>query len=113
MDLLNDNGGSYLYRGNTVPSYLSQFQRQINIPTWTWKVVVPIDNNDTPTGAFAYLIPNEAEPISDWNQVPIGGVAHPFSRLGIYRPNIKTALDWRKTNTWRIDLSELQNILKK
>ena len=37
----------------------------------------------------------------------IGGVAHPFSRLGIYRPNIKTAPDWRKTITWR-DLSELQ-----
>ena len=25
-------------------------------------------------------------------------MAHPFSRLGIYRPNIKTALDWRKIN---------------
>ena len=38
-------------------------------------------------------------------------MVHPFSRLGISRPNIKTALDWRKTSTWRIDLSKLQNIL--
>ena len=60
-------------------------------------------------GAFAYLTPNQAEP--DWSNVPAEGVTNPLNLFGINRPNITSYLKWRNTNTWRIALSELQNIL--
>ena len=62
--LLNQTlNGVFINQGNTSPNRLTGFGNNIHIPTWTWKVVVPVDNNDTPTGAFAYLTPNEAEPV--------------------------------------------------
>jgi DNA/RNA endonuclease G (NUC1) len=51
--------GQYINRGDTSPSFLQY--RGINIPNWTWKVISPVDINNKPIGAFAYLTPRSVE----------------------------------------------------
>ncbi len=104
--LLNQSvNGELINEGYTSPDKFNN--NGIKIPKGTWKVIIPVNDNDMPQGAFAYLATNKAEPES----YPDGGVKHPFTFLGLSRNNIRNASEWRNISTWRLALSDLQHIL--
>lgn len=118
-ELLDDIfNGEYINQGNTSPSNLSN--RQIHIPTWTWKTIMAVEQpgaevTSSNIETFAYMTPNIAEP--DWNNVSSDGIASPlnndvfFPFLDSDRSNITNATAWRNPDTWRVTLPELTKIL--
>jgi DNA/RNA endonuclease G (NUC1) len=103
--------GEYINRKKTVPSNLSASTRQIHIPTWTWKAIIP-ENSFSPTvGPVAYLTPNTAEPVLDWSRQPDGGYPHPLNQFLGNRDNITSPEQWRNPETWKLTLPELRGIL--
>ena len=104
--------GTFINKGNTKPSNLSTPTGTINIPTGTWKVIIPEENSGSPTqGPVAYLTPNRAEPFLDWNEQPPEGYPHPLSQFLGNRNNITSREQWRDPETWKMTLPEFQTIL--
>ena len=117
---------------NSRPSRLTNPQiltnKGINIPGWTWKVVLELDrpglrfDDIGPSNATAYaiLIPNEVEPAHEPTN-PDGSVGnngdfplpvvHPFNALlGQTLPDIPNKAAWRNWETWQLSVNELETL---
>ncbi len=100
----------------------------INIPGWTWKVVLELDRlglrfDDVTTNnasAYAILTPNEVEPVHEPRN-PDGRagndgdfpvpVVHPFNALlGLTLPDIPNKAAWRNWETWQLSVNELETL---
>jgi DNA/RNA endonuclease G (NUC1) len=98
--------------GNTDPTNLEA--NGIRIPGWTWKTILvsnqsSLDAQDI-LGSYTYITPNIPEPYSEWSGQP--AVPNPLNQLlGENREPITSAEQWRRPNTWRISINQLQNLL--
>ncbi|PSB39712.1 hypothetical protein C7B69_01790, partial [filamentous cyanobacterium Phorm 46] len=91
----------------------------IQIPEWTWKVVLVLDHPgqgleeltaDTPI--YAILTPNTPEPTL--NEFQNNSVAHPLNALFpdlLPRDNITSQAEWRQWETWQISVKQLEELL--
>ena len=123
--------GTFINQGNTKPSNLSTPTGMINIPTGTWKVIIPENSVSLTQEPVAYLTPNRAEPFLYWWNEPeaegvdprlvsrVEGYPHPLkqfldNRKNIIlgnRNNITSREQWRDPETWKMTVPELEDIL--
>ena len=113
-ELYNEEvNGSLINQGNTTPSKLSTPTGMINIPTGTWKVIIPENSVSSTQEPVAYLTPNRAEPFSDWSQHP-DAPNHPLNKFfdsENQRADITSPEQWRDPETWKMTVPELEEIL--
>jgi len=114
------------------PSALTQPQiltnKGINIPGWTWKVVLelerpgisPSDVRATNAVSYGILTPNEVEPAHVPTN-PNGSVGnngdfalpvpHPFNALlGLNLPEIPNKAAWRNWQTWKLTVNQIEEL---
>ncbi|WP_293152804.1 MULTISPECIES: DNA/RNA non-specific endonuclease [unclassified Microcoleus] len=99
-------------QGNTNPTNLES--NGIRIPGWTWKTILVSNKSSLGVqdilGSYTYITPNVPEPYTDWS----GKVAvqNPLNQLlGENRDPITSAEQWRRPNTWKISINQLENLL--
>ena len=123
-ELYNESiNGVLINKGNTKPSNLSTQKGTINIPEWTWKVIIPENSVSLTQEPVAYLTPNRAEPfLYWWNEPetegvdpslvsPVEGYPHPLNQFLGNRSNITSREQWRDPETWKMTVPEFQKIL--
>jgi DNA/RNA endonuclease G (NUC1) len=115
----------YSHYSNLLTNPQILINKGINIPGWTWKVVLDLEQPGlTPAGVtianaatYGILIPNEVEP--DHVLAPDGtvgnngdfalSVPHPFNALlGLSRPDIPNKAAWRNWQTWKLTVNEIE-----
>ncbi|MEG3875325.1 DNA/RNA non-specific endonuclease, partial [Microcoleus sp. Z1_B5] len=117
---------------NSKPSTLTNPQiltnKGINIPGWTWKVVLDLEQPGlTPAnvtianaGTYGILTPNEVEPdhvptnpngtVGNNGDFPVP-VPHPFnSLLGLSLPDIQNKAAWRNWQTWKLTVNQVEEL---
>ncbi|MEG3881501.1 DNA/RNA non-specific endonuclease [Microcoleus sp. herbarium7] len=99
-------------QGNTDPRNF--VANGIRIPGWTWKTILVSNQSSLGVqdvlGSYTYITPNIAEPYTDWSGKP--AVPNPLNQLlGENREPITSAEQWRRPNTWKISINQLENIL--
>ncbi len=85
----------------------------VQIPGWTWKTILvanqPGSGAEKPLGSYTYMTPNIPEPYLNWDGQQI---EHPFNNLlGSNLDPITSARQWRSPRTWRLSISQLENLL--
>ena len=99
-------------QGNTDPTNLEA--NGIRIPGWTWKTILVSNQSSLGVqdvlGSYTYITPNIPEPYTDWSGKP--AVPNPLNQLlGENREPITSAEQWRRPNTWKISINQLENLL--
>ncbi|MEZ2232067.1 DNA/RNA non-specific endonuclease [Microcoleus sp.] len=99
-------------QGNTNPTNLEA--NGIRIPGWTWKTILVSNKSNLGVqdilGSYTYITPNIPEPYTNWIGQP--AVPNPLNQLlGESREPITSAEQWRRPNTWRISINQLENLL--
>ncbi|MEG3847469.1 DNA/RNA non-specific endonuclease, partial [Microcoleus sp. herbarium19] len=110
----------------TVPQILTS--KGINIPGWTWKVVLDLEQPGlTPAtvtignaATYGILTPNEVEPahvptkkdgsVGNNGDFPLP-VIHPFNiLLGLNLPDIPNKAAWRNWRTWKLTVNQIEEL---
>ncbi|MBE9094429.1 DNA/RNA non-specific endonuclease [Tychonema sp. LEGE 07203] len=110
----------------TVPEILTS--KGINIPGWTWKVVLDLEQPGlTPAtvtiadaATYGILTPNEVEPahvptkkdgsVGNNGDFPLP-VIHPFNiLLGLNLPDIQNKAAWRNWRTWQLTVNQIEDL---
>ena len=110
----------------TVPEIL--ISKGINIPGWTWKVVLDLEQPGlTPANVtianvatYGILTPNEVEPahvptnpdgtVGNNGDFPLP-VPHPFNTLlGLSLPDIQNKAAWRNWQTWKLTVNQIEEL---
>jgi len=85
----------------------------VRIPGWTWKTILVANQPGREVqdllGSYTYMTPNIPEPYLNWDGQQI---EHPFNNLlGSNLDPITSAQKWRSPRTWRLSISQLENLL--
>lgn len=99
-------------QGNTDPRNF--VANGIRIPGWTWKTILVSNKSSLGAedilGSYTYITPNIPEPYREWSGQP--AVPNPLNQLlGGDRDPIESAEQWRRPNTWRISINQLESLL--
>ncbi len=86
---------------------------EVRIPGWTWKTILVADKSGREVedllGIYTYMTRNIPEPYLNWDGQQI---EHPLNDLlGSNRAPITNARQWRSPRTWRLSISQLENLL--
>ncbi|MEG4964369.1 DNA/RNA non-specific endonuclease, partial [Microcoleus sp. K4-C2] len=119
---------SHYSRPNRLTDPQILISKGINIPGWTWKVVLDLEQpgltpaNVTIANAATYgiLTPNEVEPdhaptnrngTVDNNADFALPAPHPFNTLlGLNLPDIQNKAAWRNWQTWKLTVNEIEEL---
>ena len=98
-------------QGNTNPRRL--VNNGIRIPGWTWKTILVFNKPSLAAedilGSYTYITPNIPEPYTNWDGQSI---ENPLNQLlDLNRRPIRSAEQWRRPNTWKISIQQLENLL--
>ncbi|MCC3531588.1 MAG: hypothetical protein JGK21_04165 [Microcoleus sp. PH2017_22_RUC_O_B] len=99
-------------QGNTNPTNLEA--NGIRIPGWTWKTILVSNKSNLGVqdilGSYTYITPNIPEPYTNWIGQP--AVPNPLNQLlGESRDPITSAEQWRRPNTWKLSINQLESLL--